>query len=574
MSVIEEVKQRVDIVDVVGQYTALAKSGRTLKGLCPFHKEKTPSFFVYPEQQSWHCFGACSTGGDVFSFIMKKEGIAFPDALHLLADRVGVDISVRPETTARKDEREKFYRINGVACQYYHDLLLNSSAASKAREYVIARGLSPETVERFKLGFSLNSWDAIKEYMIKQGYNERELVESGLLIEKENGGSYARFRNRLMFPIRDNRGNVTGFGARALDDSLPKYMNSPQTAVFDKSGSIYAIDLASSGIKDRDVAVVVEGFMDVIMAHQSGYTNVVASMGTALTERQITILKRMTKNVTLALDADVAGQEAMLRSVDYENVLGSEIKVVVLPDGKDPDSVIRENPGLWEDLLTKAAPVMDYTFEMVTDGLDLATAKDKSIAVERLLPVIARLKNYAYVDHYLEKLGALTGIRKTKLEAALSEFNTGAGGIKGNEKANKPGLKPPRSLYSDPREEYCLALLFKHPELKENEELPLPEYFESTENREIFTVIRQAGDILSLKEELDGFLREHLDSIITRMNMIIIDYRIEEKYIDCVLHLREKYLRNLAKQGVEVSAQLRDVFARRGRGAGLKGGIK
>ena len=599
MSVIEEVKQRIDIVDIVSQYTSLTKSGRTLRGLCPFHSEKTPSFFVYPEQQSWHCFGACSTGGDVFSFLMRKENIDFGEALRLLGERVGISIPSRSEPYAGRDEKERLYQTNEAAARYFHDLLLRSPAAEKARDYVANRGLSLETVASFQLGFSLNSWDSLKGYLEERGYNENELLSGGLVTEKEAGGSYDRFRNRLMFPIHDNKGHIIGFGARALDDSLPKYLNSPQTSVFDKSGSLYGIDLAAPVIREQDTAVIVEGFMDAITAHQYGFNNVVASMGTAVTEKQIYTLKRLTKNIVLALDADAAGEEAMLRSVGYENTLGSEVRVIVLPEGKDPDSVIKEDARIWQDLLGKALPIMDYTFNITTASLDLSTARDKSLARDRLIPIIAEMKNYISMDHYLGKLADLIGVGKGKLEGELSEIRQGTKRLQGKKPEKQANSQASCSVSSDQREEYCLALLFQHPELKECSQKPLPEYFECTENREIFTAWQQSGDIISLKGGLDTAVQEHLDSIMDRMKKKgLEDNRIEQKYTDCVLRLRERFLRSLEvkraavlaleaelggsaadlakikEQGIANSTQLGEVFIQKSRGAGIKGGKK
>ena len=595
MSVIEEVKQKVDIVDIVSQYTSLTKSGRTLRGLCPFHSEKTPSFFVYPEQQSWHCFGACSTGGDVFSFVMKKEGIDFGEALRLLGERAGVSIPSRPEPGAGRDEKERLYQTNEAAARYFHELLLNSPAAEKARDYIANRGLSLATVTGFQLGFSLNSWDALKEYLEERGYNENELLSGGLVTEKEAGGNYDRFRNRLMFPIHDTKGHIIGFGARALDDSLPKYLNSPQTAVFDKSGSLYGIDLAAPAIREQDMAVIVEGFMDAITAHQCGFNNVVASMGTAVTEKQVNTLKRLTRNVVLALDADVAGEEAMLRSVGYENTLGAEVRVIVLPEGKDPDSVIKEDTRTWQDLLGKALPIMDYTFNMITASLDLSTARDKSLAVDRLLPIIAEMKDIVRQGHYLEKLSRLVNVTERNLENVLRRIRPAPTGPR--VKAARQGVPEQalRPVYSSPLEEYCLALLLQHPELKEFSQEPLPEYFENSENREIFTAWQQSGDTPSLKDRLDTAIQEHLNSL---MNKDLMDNRIEQKYTDCVLRLRERFLRSLEvkraaalaleaelggsaaelaklkEQGIDISTQLGEVFTQKSRGAGIKGGKK
>ena len=368
MGVIDEVKQRTDIVEVIGQYATLTKAGRNLRALCPFHSEKHPSFFVYPEQQSWHCFGACNTGGDVFSFVMKKEGFDFGDALRLLAQRAGVAIPSKFEREGRKEENEALYQLNDATAQYYHNLLLNSAVGEKARNYVASRGFSPKTTADFQLGFSPGSWESLKQYLLERGYTESALLAAGLITASEDGRTHDRFRSRLMFPIHDARGHTIGFGARALDDSQPKYMNSSQAPIFDKSSILYGIDLATPEIRRQDMAVIVEGYIDVITAHQNGIANVVASMGTAVTEKQVSILKRLTKNLVLALDADAAGEEAMLRGVSYENILGAEVRVIILPEGKDPDDVIKEDAEIWQHLIAEALPVSSGREEQ--DGED------------------------------------------------------------------------------------------------------------------------------------------------------------------------------------------------------------
>ncbi len=583
MGVIDEVKQKTDIVEVVSQYAKLTKSGRTFRALCPFHSEKHPSFFVYPEQQTWHCFGACNTGGDVFSFIMKKQGIDFGDTLRLLGEKAGVSIASRFEPEAEGKEKERLYQINEAATQYFHNLLLNSPAGEKARNYLASRGFSPKTIADFQLGFSLNSWEALKKYLMERDYTENELLTAGLVIEAEGGKSHDRFRNLLMFPICDARGRTTGFGARVLDDSLPKYLNSPQTPIFDKSSSLYGINLATAAIRRQNQAVIVEGYMDVITAHQNGFNNVVASMGTSVTEKQVGMLKRLTKNMALALDADVAGDEASLRCVDYENTLGAEVKVIILPRGKDPDDVIKEDTKIWQHLLEEALPVVDYTFNMVTANLDLTTASGKSVAVDKLLPIIAEIKDDIRRDHYLNKLARLTETSYRSMEAALSK-------IKPHRRAKEPIqeriTRAVHPLLSSPLEEYCLALLLQHPELRDRSEDLLPEYFENSENREIFIAWQQANDLPSLKEKLDITIHEHLDSLITKS---LPTTQIESRCADCVLRLREKFLRSLetkrgealaleaeaggtaaelAKleaQGIEVSVQLKEVFTQKSR---------
>ncbi|MFH1382256.1 MAG: DNA primase, partial [Chloroflexota bacterium] len=313
----------------------------------------------------------------------------FAEALHFLAERAGVTIPTYSRPDTRKDEKERIYQANELATQFFHSLLLNSPAGEKVNKYLTGRGLVPQTIASFKLGLSPDSWEALKQHLLERGYNEDEMLQAGLIIASEQGKTHDRFRNRLMFPIKDARGHIIGFGARALDDSMPKYLNSPQTAVFDKSSNLYGIDAAAPAIRQQQLVVIVEGYMDVIIAHQYGFHNVVASMGTSITEDQMGHLKRLTRNVTLALDPDAAGEEAMLRCLHYENELEAEIKVIVLPEGKDPDEVIKEDPGCWAKLVEQSRPVVDCTFDNLLTGLDLTKARDKQAVVDSLLPVVA-----------------------------------------------------------------------------------------------------------------------------------------------------------------------------------------
>jgi len=581
MSVIDDVKQRADIVEVIGEYVRLTKSGRTFRGLCPFHSEKNPSFYVYPEQQTWHCFGACSTGGDAFSFIMKKQGVSFGEALRLLADRAGITVSKR--SVAEAEGKERLYQANQAAAQYFHNLLLNSPAGEKARRYLSSRGLSTKAIGDFQLGYSLDGWDALKRYLMDKGYIEDELLAAGLIMETEAGKIHDRFRHKLMFPITDARGRVTGFGARVLDESLPKYINSPQTPIFDKSSSLYGINLAQPAIRQQNMVVLVEGYMDVIMAHQHGFANVVATMGTSLADKQINTIKKLTRNVVLALDADAAGGEAMLRGVNYENTLEAEVKVAILPEGKDPDEVIKEDGKIWEQLVSEALPVIDYIFDTVTSKLDLAAASGKSLAGDKLLPIIAEIRDDIRRDHYLNKLAALTGVSYRNLEAALGKIRPDRRAREPKAEATARALQP---IWSSPVEENCLALLVQHFELKAECQGLLPEYFEDTRNREIFAVYNEANDLASLKARLDGALAEHFDSLVRKS---LRATQIERRYAECILRLREKYFRSLEtkkaqalasaaeaggsaaelvalqEQGIETSLRLGEVFTQRGQ---------
>ena len=586
MSVIDEVKQRTDIVEVAGQYTTLAKAGRNFKGLCPFHSEKHASFLVYPEQQSWHCFGACSSGGDVFSFVMKREGISFGDALRLLAERASVTIPSPAEQGADKEKNDRMFKANEAAAQYFHHLLVNSPSGEGARSYIARRGLSAETISIFQLGYSLNSWDALKQYLAERGYSESELVTAGLVVEGEPGNSHDRFRNRLMFPIGDIRGRTTGFGARALDDSQPKYINSPETPIFYKSSCPYGINLAREAIRKQDRAVFVEGYMDVITAHQSGFGNVIASMGTSITEKQVSTLKKLTRNVILALDADAAGKEAALRGIGYENTLGTEVKVAILPQGQDPDEVIKESPQTWQHILDEALPIIDYTFNRTISELDLATAKGKSSAVDKLLPIVTEVKDVVRQAHYLQKLARLVGVSERKLEMVMEKSKPSRGRLT-VPRQPEAATSTRQALLANPLEEYFLALVLQHPEFKTCSEELLPDYFENSENREIFNAFQQADSVTSIKDRLDDTIWEHLERLVEKS---LPSDQIEQKLSRCMLRLRERFLRGLEtkreavlaseaeakgsdaeltklkEQGIEVSAQLREVFIQRARG--------
>ncbi len=546
MSVIDEVKQRTDIVAVIGQYSALQKAGRTLRALCPFHNEKTPSFFVYPDRQSWHCFGACSTGGDVISFVMKKENMDFGEALRLLADRAGVVIPTRVDKDPDKDKKERLFLANEAAAGFYHSEFLKSPAAENARQYAAKRGITCQTVSDFQLGFAPNSWGTLMQHLLDKGYSEQEILDAGLAVASDDGKKHDRFRGKLMFPIRDDRKHVTGFGARALDGSLPKYVNSPQTPVFDKSGTLYGIDLAASAIRKQDLAVIVEGYMDVLLAHQGGFANVIASMGTAITEKQVNVLKKYTGNLALALDADSAGEEAMLRCVTFENILDSELRVILLPVGKDPDEVIIENPGMWKELVSKAIPVLDYTFNTVVTTPP-TTAHEKTAVARRLLPLISEIKEPVRRGHYFQKLARLTSTSEGSLEVELTKLQSGRNVLSGKRETQ---ISPSKPSFSNPREEFCLALLLRYPELKEQIECVLPEYFDTSENREIFLALKQGcSDVASLKDKLDEVVRDCVDGI-AKIN--IPEGRIEEKYNDCVLRLRKRYLQNIEMKKADV----------------------
>jgi len=591
MSVITEVKQRLDIVELVSEYVTLQKAGRNFKALCPFHSEKHPSFFVFPEQQSWHCFGACGTGGDIFAFVMKKEGIDFGQALRLLAQRGGITLSPLEATSkAENEKKERLFQINEAATEYYHYLLSSTKAGEAASNYLAKRKVMPETIKEFRLGFSPDAWETLKNYLLGKGYAEKDLVEAGLIIEKEEGGSYDRFRNRLMFPICDIQGRVTGFGARVLDDSLPKYINSPQTPIFDKSSSLYGVDKSKSAIRKKNLVIIVEGYMDVLTAHQHDWQNVVGSMGTSLTAKQVEGIKRLTSNITLALDADLAGEEATLRGKAILASSNAEANVILLPPGKDPDEVIREDPALWQKLVEQAMPIMDFAFQSVINKVDINKARDKSLAVQKLLPSISEIKDPAQKSHYKGKLASALKINKSDVEAYSQKSKTARKRPQLSETTEQARLA--RQLVSSPIEEYCLALLLQYPELRPLAQELSPEHFEATENREVFVKWQQSSDISDIESQLDTSLLEHLYYLVKKIFPPAIQESERARHRnldDCILRLKEKLFRRLEtekevileverekggissevskldEQGIKTGQQLQDIFVKKGK---------
>lgn len=489
MGSIEDIKSRLDIVELIGQHTPLKKAGRNYKGLCPFHQEKTPSFIVFPDGQNYHCFG-CGANGDILSFVMHTENVDFSEALQILAQRAGVVL--RPPTPEEKEsdkQRERLQELNLAAAQFFHHQLRYGDAGAGARTYVESRGLTPETISAYLLGYAPDRWDGVLNYLRERGYSDAEINTAGLTIEREGGGGfYDRFRNRLLFPIRDAQGHVIGFGGRALaDDQQPKYLNSPQTPLFDKGAVLYGLDQAAPAIRRDGRAVLVEGYFDVLWAHQAGFKNVVAPMGTALTATQVHLLKRLTHRLYLVFDADAAGAHAMLRGMEvirealdertvpvptaqglvrFERELDGEVRIVALPAGRDPDEVIRADPAQWPQLIADAVPVVEYVLRSLALEADLASAKGKAEAAERVLPLLAEIHNPVEQAHYVQRLAHIVGVDERTIAAQL----------RGPGRARREARRrdqPPPPLPEIPllgrKEEivegYLLALLYRHPHL-------------------------------------------------------------------------------------------------------------
>lgn len=437
MSTAEEIKARLDIVQYIGQFVPLKKAGRYYKACCPFHHEKTPSFVVNADHQTWRCFGACAEGGDVFSFAMKRHGWSFAEALQELGRQTGVEVHQRSPAEQQRDAAlDQLRGLLLTSAEIYHQHLLNpdDEAAAQVLRYAREkRGLSEETIRKFMIGYAPPGWQNMVEYLTQLGYNAEQMMEAGIARKSETGRVYDTFRNRLMIPIRDERGRVVGFGARALDaDDNPKYLNSPQTPVFDKSRLLFGLDMARTAIRDTETAVIVEGYMDAVQAHQAGYTNVIAQMGTAMTEAQLKLIApRYAKKIILALDADAAGQSATLRSLevarqtlsqDYAGRLAVDVRILQIPGAKDPDDLIRETPDEWELLVANAVPVAEYVIRMETEGLSpQATIQEREAIARRLLPLLLASENNLYRDENVQKLALRLRIAEHHLLALAQE---------------------------------------------------------------------------------------------------------------------------------------------------------
>jgi DNA primase len=553
MNEIEDVKQRADIVEVISQYVPLKRAGRSYKANCPFHQEKTPSFTVNPERQIFVCFG-CGAKGDVFGFLMQQENLTFPEALRQLARQVGVEFASGGD--GPREDYSRLIEANEAAARYFRQVLLSAPAAEAARSYVEKRGVDDVTAEAFQLGFALNSFDALRGYLSERGYTDADLVRAGLLTEGEHQ-PYDRFRDRLIFPIRDERGRVIGFGGRVIGDGVPKYLNSPQTAIFDKSGTLYALDQAKDAIRTAGSVVVVEGYMDVIAAHQHGIRNVVATLGTALTEKHVQILKRFTKRVTLAMDADAAGQEAMNRGlavvegaaaadpdapvetmVDWTGMVRLhaiapvEVAVFTVPQGKDPDELIRADPTAFTHLAEQAIPPFEFRLRHAISKTDRTNARAMVELTDRLLPSLAGVSDRRLQAHYLSQLATATGLREDDLWGRLRGHGVKAAPavpVSLRERTARP--KPAEVAEPDPdpmspahgpvaarstakQEMLCLRLLYTHGGLRTAGMLLEEGLFTEAANRHLFQVWRGSPDVTQVPDLLDDALKAHLTAVL------------------------------------------------------------
>ena len=571
MTVVDDIKARLDILEVVGQKVQLQRSGRSYKGNCPFHQERTPSFHVFPDRQSWRCFGACATGGDVIGFVMRSENLEFGEAMRQMARQAGITI---PD---RRDDRpdSPAYRINEAACAYFQRFLASTQGA-QARAYMESRGLDRAASETFQLGLAPPDGGSLRSHLLREGFDPEQLTAAGVVRESDDGEQRDLFRGRLMVPIRDADGRLAGFGGRALDDSQPKYINSPQSEVFDKSRILYGLDRARDDIR-KGGAVIVEGYMDAIAAHQAGFHNVVASMGTALTEPQVSAIRRLTGSVTMALDQDAAGQQATLRSLEsswrifQSRVAGQsggttllqrqenpEIRIAALPAGQDPDDVIRRSPEEWRRLVGNARPLLDFVIAAMSASVDPSAPQGKAAVAEQVSRLIFALPDAMQQDHYLQMLAESLEVPLDALRASISRpapvrrsRQQAPRREDAGQEAGQATASPFARLDHDPVEEYCLTLLMRHPDLSEYAEILTPEHFRRPENREIFSnflppasgIEGSAEGGASVPEDAPPGVREQIEALQRKSlhSMDIVKRR--RAMADVVARLEERSLR-------------------------------
>lgn len=489
MTVVDDIKARLDIVDYVSASVKLRHTGKNYTGFCPFHSNtRTPAFVIFPETQTWRCFGQCNEGGDIFGYVMKKEGWDFGETLKFLAEKAGVELPVYSQVNqASKDHAEEIINALEGAARFYRQQMLETPRGRETLEYLHKRGINDQSIKIFGLGYAPDAWDGLLNFMKGIGYGEQVLMDAGLITERDSGGAYDRFRNRLVIPIRDAFGKMCGFGGRVVDpNDVPKYLNSPKTDVFDKGRLLYGLDLARQSIRTKDQAVIVEGYLDVIGLHQAGFTNAVSPMGTALTEDQFRLVKKFTRRIVLALDPDAAGEQATLRGLEtarqtmdidnemlfdargllhYEARLKADIRVTTLPEGKDPDEIVLADPLVWETIVENAKPVVEHVMETLVASKDVNDVKVKSEIAQKVLPLIEDVADRIEREAYRQKLAYLIKVNERALVGASpSPLTRGKSRKKGDEPAEIArkinGTKRSNHLL----EHYCIQKLLHDPD--------------------------------------------------------------------------------------------------------------
>ncbi|XOA42838.1 MAG: DNA primase [Candidatus Nealsonbacteria bacterium] len=502
-SPIEEIKSKLDIVEVIGSYIQLKKAGASYRALCPFHSEKTPSFFVSPARQIWHCFG-CNEGHSIFDFVMKIEGVEFGDALRMLAQKAGVELKpIRPEL---RTKRQRLYEICELSTKFFEKQLGNSSKGKKAKDYLLKRGISEESVKKWRLGWAPDSWQGLTNFLVSENYKKEEIERTGLVIRNERGKYYDRFRARIMFPVFDFNSQVIGFGGRVLQKSekIAKYVNTPNTILYDKSKILYGLDKAKVEIRKKDFCILVEGYVDVIMAHQSDLINTAATSGTALSNYQLSILKRYSDNLFLAFDMDFAGDKATKRGIDLAQSKGFNLKVVKLPEDNDPADVLSKAPKRFKKLVDNSLSILDFYFQNAFGQFDEKKPEGKREISKVLLPVIKRIPNKIEQSHWIQQLARRLNVSEKDVVEELRRIKT--------ERVSDVEisiLESPNPIFQKTRkellEERLMSLILKEPQ---SFDLINKEVISclSSKNQEVISILNNFENQKNLSQELVNFL--------------------------------------------------------------------
>lgn len=580
MTAIDEIKSRVDIVDLVSESVQLRKTGKNYTGFCPFHSNtRTPAFVVFPDSGTWRCFGQCNEGGDIFKFVMKKEGWDFQEALRALAEKAGVTLRTpTPQEQAAEEEYDSLRALLEDAVTFYRHQLLNTAAGKPVLDYLHEqRGLKDDSIEAFGLGYAPHSWDAALNYFRGKGHSEQELIDTGLVTVREGeedkgkGGEvtpfeslipsspspkhiYDRFRHRIMIPIRDERGRMAGFGARIIHaDDVPKFLNSPQTPVFDKGRLLYGLDRARKAIRLAEQAVIVEGYLDVIALHQAGFANTVSPMGTALTDHQLYLLKRYTKNIVLALDPDAAGDKATLRGLQlarqamdhesepvfdargllsFEARLQADIRVTTLPPGMDPDDVVNRNPQDWQSILANAKPIVEHVMDMLAAGRNLEDPKVKNEIAAQVLPLIEDVPNPIERDTYRQRLARLLRVDE---RALLGRLPPSRARPRRTAPRSTPGLRDtpsPGDLASSiqvaasstsPIESHCIGIFLRRPDLIYRVDRAMQERGLTRLSSDDFQLAEHQTLFSQIQESIEQEDVEPLNYVLNRLSLPMMD---------------------------------------------------
>ena len=551
-SPIEEIKSKLDIIDVIGGYIKLQKSGRNYKAPCPFHSEKTPSFMVSPEKQLWRCFG-CNRGGSIFDFIMEIEGVEFGDALRTLAQRAGVELNkVNPKLAAQwKTERTRLYEICDLANRFFIKQL-ESKAGKDIQKYLFSRGLKLKTIKDWEVGYAPNHWQGLLDFLNGRGYSDEEIMKTGLIVKSETGkskrGYYDRFRDRIIFPIKNINEAVIGFTGRENpnnpDERMGKYINTPNTLIYDKSQVLYGLDKAKLDIRKKNLCILVEGQTDVLMSHQEGFNNIIASSGTALTEHQLKIIKRYTQNLAMAFDMDLAGEIATKRGIDLAIQSGLNVKVINLPDNQDPADCLQKNVSAWSNAVNQAKGFVEFYLESIFVKNDPFTGEGKKIISQEFLPVIRKIPNKVEQAHWLQELAQRIKVSESILMEELK-------------KIKEPIINRPLDYLEDKKdnkeclEEYTIGLILSYPSIFRRQKKKPQNIFNNPDLEKIYKSLKENKDIKSTKKDLSPQLEKQIDHLIFKIETqrnLVDEFKPKKEIEFCFAQLKKRYLQKKLNQ--------------------------